>query len=186
MFKCIKGKNSTTPFLPLNCKNGGSVRYVKDRKAICLTQEQTRYIYKKAESGSEIKVDTMQQDIDNENLTATMTEDKEINPYQKVVLNNVYRDKIKTAQMEYWSILSDNVKYDKESKTVCDLDVKTLDYMSKDELGAGNSPTRVCKISVSTERSGGPCCLLLLFLSLANYPDDNSGLETVKTLKIGY
>ena len=56
---------------------------------------------------------------------------KEINPYQKVVLNNVYRDDVKTVQMEYWLILSDLVKYiqhDNASKTVHDMNVKTLDF----------------------------------------------------------
>ena len=92
--------------------------------------EQMRYIYKKVESGSEINVEAMKQEIDNENWTATKIEEEEINPYQKVVLNNVYKDEINTVQMEYWSILSDNVRYlqhDKETKTACDLDVKTLD-----------------------------------------------------------
>ena len=39
--------------------------------------------------------------------------------------------------MEYWSILSDNVKYvqhDEESKTACDLYVKTLDYRHHTKL----------------------------------------------------
>ena len=110
-------------------KKGGPVRHVKDRKTICLTEEQTRYIYKKVELGSEINIDTIKQEIDNEKLTATKTEEEDINPYQKVVLNNVYKDEIETVQMEYWSILSDNVKYvqpDEESKTVHDLDVKDL------------------------------------------------------------
>ena len=48
-----------------------------------------RYIYKKVELGSEINVDMMKQDTDNENLTSTKI-GEEINPYQKVVLNNVY------------------------------------------------------------------------------------------------
>ena len=58
-------------------------------------------------------------------------EEEKINPYQKLMLNNVYRDDIKTVQMEYWSILSDLIKYvwhDEESKTIHDLNVKTLDY----------------------------------------------------------
>ena len=39
--------------------------------------------------------------------------------------------------MEYWSILSDNVKYvqhDEESKTTHDLGVKTLDYRHHKKL----------------------------------------------------
>ena len=130
MFKIIKDKNSTTPFLSLNSKKGAPVRYVKDRKGICLTEEQMRYIYKKVELGSEINIGTMKQEIDNENLTATKIEEEEINPYQKVVLNNVYKDEINTAQMENCSILSVNVKYvqhGERSKMACDLNVKTLD-----------------------------------------------------------
>ena len=91
-----------------------------------------RHIYKKVELGSEINIDTMKQEIDNDKLKRAKTsQEEDINPYQKVVLNNVYRDETKTVQIEYWSILSDNVKYiqhDKESKTVCNLNVKTLHY----------------------------------------------------------
>ena len=49
----------------------------------------------------------------------------------------MYKDEIKTVQMEYWSILSDNVKYvqhDEESKTVHGLDAKTLDYRHHKKL----------------------------------------------------
>ena len=110
MFKLIKGKNGTTPFLPLNSKTGGSVRYDKDKKALCLTEEQTRYVYKKVESGGKLNIDIMKQKIDNDKLTETKTQE-EINPYLKVVLNNVYKDDIKTGQVEFWSILSGNIKY---------------------------------------------------------------------------
>ena len=96
--------------MPLNSK-GRPVRYVKDRNAICLMEEQTKYVYKKVEQGSEINTETMRQEIDQEKLTEIeIGKEDEINPYQKVVLNNVYKDEIKTMQMEFWSILSDNVK----------------------------------------------------------------------------
>ena len=83
MFKLIKGKNGTTPFLPFSSKKGGPVRYAKDRKALCLTEEQMRYVYMKAESGGGISNDTMKQDTDNDKLTEIKTEEK-MNPYQKV------------------------------------------------------------------------------------------------------
>ena len=90
------------------------------------------YLYKKVELGSEINVDTIKQEMEDDRLTRNRTiEEEEINPYQKVVLNNVYRDDVKSGQMEYWSTLSNIVKYvqhDKESKTVHDLNVKTLHY----------------------------------------------------------
>ena len=110
MFKLVKGENGTTSFLPLNSKDG-PVRYVKDRNAICLA-EQTNYVYKKVEQGSEINTEIMKQEIDQEKLSEIETaKEDEINSYQKVVLNNVYKHEIKTTQMEFWSILSDNVKY---------------------------------------------------------------------------
>ena len=46
-----------------------------------------------------------------------------------VVLNNVYKDEMKTMQMELWSILTGNVKYiEHDEKSVHNLDVETLDY----------------------------------------------------------
>ena len=73
LFKLVKGGSGTTSFLPLDSKKDGPVRYVKDKKAICLTGEKMRYIDKKVESGSEIKVDIMKQEIDKEELTAART-----------------------------------------------------------------------------------------------------------------
>ena len=103
-----------------------------------MTEEQTRHFYKKVELGSKINVDTMKQDINNDKLTGTKTsEEEEINPYQKVVLNNMCRDETKTAQIEYSSILSDNVKYiqhDEESEALHDLDIETLNYRHHKKL----------------------------------------------------
>ena len=67
-----------------------------------MMEEQAKYIYKKVEQGSEINTETMKQERDQEKLTEIETEkEDEINPYQKVVLNNVYKDEIKTMQMEF-------------------------------------------------------------------------------------
>ena len=63
MFKLIKGRNGTTPFLPLTQqKKGGSVRHVKD-KTNCLTEELTEYVYKKVETGSDINVNKIRMEI---------------------------------------------------------------------------------------------------------------------------
>ena len=98
-------------FLPLDNKKGGPVRYVRNREAICLTEEQMRHIYKKVESASKININTIRQEIDNDRLTRNkINEEEEINPYQKIVLNKVYKDNTETARMENWSILSENVK----------------------------------------------------------------------------
>ena len=102
-----------------------------------MSDRRTNVIYlQNVELDSQINNDTMKQEIYNENLISTKIEE-EINPYQKLVLNNVYKDEVKTAWMEYWSILSDNVKYvqhDEESKTTHHLDVKTLDYRHHKKL----------------------------------------------------
>ena len=92
MFKHVKGENGTTSFLPLDSKKGGTVHYIKDRNAICLTEDQTRYIYKKVEQVSNLNTETMKQEIEQEKMTEMEpSEENEANPYQKAVLNNVYQ-----------------------------------------------------------------------------------------------
>ena len=61
----MKGRNGSTSFLPLN-KKGGLTRLVSAGKY--LTEEQTKYIYDKVESGDEIKVRKVIQGIQNKVL----------------------------------------------------------------------------------------------------------------------
>ena len=49
----MKGRNGSTSFLPLNMK-AGLITNVFFKK--CLTEEQTKYVYDKVESGDELKV----------------------------------------------------------------------------------------------------------------------------------
>ena len=54
-----------------------------------------------------------------------------------MVLGKVYREDVKTTQMEHWSILSDMVKYvqhDKDPNTFQDLSTKALDYRNHKKL----------------------------------------------------
>ena len=51
-FKDIKGKNGTISCLPFDSETGGKVKYIKNKDTICLTEDQTRYVYKKVEQGS--------------------------------------------------------------------------------------------------------------------------------------
>ena len=53
LFKHVKGQDGTPSFLPLDSKIGGTVTYMKDREAICLTEGKTRYVYKNVEQGSD-------------------------------------------------------------------------------------------------------------------------------------
>ena len=65
MFKCVKGKDGTTSFLLLDGKPGGKISYIKNREAMCLSEKQANYIYKKIE-GKVINTDTMKNDIEQE------------------------------------------------------------------------------------------------------------------------
>ena len=56
----MKGRNGSTSFLPLN-KKGGLTKIVSSEKY--LTEDQTKYVYDKVESGDEIKVRKVSQEI---------------------------------------------------------------------------------------------------------------------------
>ena len=54
IFKPVKGKDGTTPFLPPKVKTGGKVPYIQDIEAMCLTEKQTDHVYKTVEEGNMI------------------------------------------------------------------------------------------------------------------------------------
>ena len=57
------------------------------------------------------------------------------NPYQKVILNKVFREEDKSSEMRNWSIFSDNVRYiQHEQMTPQNLNIDTLDYRHHKEL----------------------------------------------------
>ena len=76
----MKGKNDSTPFLPLKSKTGGKVMYVQNKDDICLTERQAGYVYEAMEKGNMTNTKAM---------TNEMTQDQSDNPYKRVVLNNV-------------------------------------------------------------------------------------------------
>ena len=47
--KLVKGRNDSTPFLPLKVKVGGKVMYVQNKEAMCFTERQTDHVYKAIE-----------------------------------------------------------------------------------------------------------------------------------------
>ena len=98
----MKGKNDSTPFLPLKIKTGGKVTYVQDKESLCLTERQADHVYKAVEKGNMINTKT---------TTNEMTQDQGDNPYKRVVLNNVYKVPEKCPEMKNWSIFSDNIRY---------------------------------------------------------------------------
>ena len=60
IFKHMKCRNGSTSFLPLN-KKGGLIKNVSSEKY--LTEDQTKYVYDKVESGDEIKVRKVSQEF---------------------------------------------------------------------------------------------------------------------------
>ena len=64
-----------------------------------------------------------------------MVQNQDDNPYKKVVLNKVFREKDKSPEMRNWSIFSNNIRYiQHEQKTPPKLDIDTLDYRHHKEL----------------------------------------------------
>ena len=83
--KPVKGKDSTTSFLPIGSKTGGKIIYIKNKEAICLSEKQANYVYKKVEEGNVINTKTMKHEIEQE------VDRKDNNPYQQMILNKVYK-----------------------------------------------------------------------------------------------
>ena len=122
----MKGKNDSTPFLPLKIKTGGKVTYVQDKESLCLTEIQADHVYKTMEKGSMINTKIMMNE---------MTQDQSDNPYKRVVLNNVYKVPEKYPEMKNWSIFSDNVRYvQHDQMTTQSLNFDTLDYRNYKDL----------------------------------------------------
>ena len=122
----MKGKNDSTPFLPLKSKTGGKVMYVQNKERLCLTERQADHVYKAVEKGNIINTKTM---------TSEMTQNQDDNPYKRVVLNSVYKIPEKCPEMKNWYIFSDNVRYIQQDKmTTHNLDSDTLDYRNHKDL----------------------------------------------------
>ena len=122
----MKGKNDSTPFLPLKLKTGGKVMYIRDKESLCLTERQAEHVYKAVEKGNM---------INTKNMINKMTQDQGNNPYKRVVLNNVYKVPEKCPEMKNRSIFSDNVRYIQHDKIMAmSFDIDTLDYREYKDL----------------------------------------------------
>ena len=88
MFKLVKVKDGTSTILPIDDKTGGKVSYIQNKEAVCLTENQADYVYKKVEQGNIINTKTMKHELEQEKFTEIDREDD--NPYKRVILNKVY------------------------------------------------------------------------------------------------
>ena len=84
----MNGRDDAATFLPLDVKTGGQNKDSNPTVGQYLTRDQTRYIYKKVETGESINADTVQE-IDQEEQLSKLDDDSgEENPYRELVVNN--------------------------------------------------------------------------------------------------
>ena len=80
----MNGRDDTTTFLPLHFRICGQNRDSCPMVGQYLTRDQTRYIYKKVETGEMINTDAIQQEIEQEKQLNRIDDDNgEINPYRE-------------------------------------------------------------------------------------------------------
>ena len=121
----MKGRNGSTSFLPSKRK-GGFQREIPFEQ--CLTKDQTKLIYDKIETDKEIRIRKLvQQNIPDSSKQETFANN--VNQYEKALLSDRYTRR-SNAQMDQWSILSDNIVYvkSKDSDIISGIDIKAIDY----------------------------------------------------------
>ena len=108
----MNGRDGTTAFLPLDSKIGGQINYNRPSTGQFLTRKQANFVYKKVETGEVISVDTIQQEMEQEEQLNKIDDmSGEINPYQELIANNAEKIEPLMTQMEQWSILSNILNY---------------------------------------------------------------------------
>ena len=126
----MNGRYGTTAFLSLSTKIGGQIDNNRPSVGQFLTREQTRYIYKKTESGEIINTETVQQELDQERQLDRIDDPSgETNPYKELIVNNVEKLEPLMTQMEQWSILSNvlnYIQYDKYPKNYHSLSINAV------------------------------------------------------------
>ena len=80
--------------MPIGSKTGGEIKYIKNREAICLTEQHTNHIYKKVEEGKPITMNTVPQGLDQ----GIAREDD--NSYKRVLLNRVYKQENQNPKLK--------------------------------------------------------------------------------------
>ena len=150
----MNGRNDTTTFLPMDSRIGGQNR---DNPTVgqYLTRDQTRFIYKKVETGEIINKNTIQQEIEQEKQLGKIDgTSRETNPYKERIVNNTEMIEPLMTQMEQWLILSNVLNYVQHTRFNSmnhTLGVKAMNrYKSKpdtdrqfEELDFGTTPQKL-------------------------------------------
>ena len=111
VIKLMSGRDGTTTFLPLESRIGGQGKGIHPSMGQFLTGEQTRFIYRKIETGEIINMDTIEQEMKQERLLDQNGMSRETNPYQDLMVSNEEKIGPLMTQMEQWSILSNVLNY---------------------------------------------------------------------------
>ena len=97
----MNGRNGTTASSPLDSRIGGQGRDDHPTAGQFLTREQTRFIYRKVETGDIINTDMIEHEIEQEKQLSKIDDTSgEINPYQELIVNNAEKIELLMTQME--------------------------------------------------------------------------------------
>ena len=108
----MNGRDGTTAFLPLDSKISGQINCNSPSVGQFSTREQANYVYKKVEMCEMISVNTIQQEMEQEEQLSKIDDmTGEINTYRELIVNNAERIEPLMTQMEEWSILSNVLNY---------------------------------------------------------------------------
>ena len=113
----MNGRDDATTYLPFDSRIGGQSRDSHPTVGQYLTRDQTKYVYKKVETGETINADIIQQEIEQEKQLSRMDDrNGEINPYRELIVNNAEKIEPPMTHMEQWLILSNILNYVQHSK----------------------------------------------------------------------
>ena len=88
--------------MPFKSKFSGKARYIKDREAISLIEDQAKHIYKRVQTEDVVNVDTIKQELEPDKIDKMDDANGKINPYHEIITNKVERDNIIVSHIEQW------------------------------------------------------------------------------------
>ena len=155
----MNGRDGITAFLPLDSKIGGWVNHDRPNIGQFLTREQASYVYKKIETGEMININTIQQEMEQEEQLNKIDDmNGENSPYREMIVNNAEKLVPLMTQMEWWLILSNILNYiqhDRHYTVNHTLNVRALNKYGSNpvtkeekeliELDFGNTPHKLHK-----------------------------------------
>ena len=113
-------------FLPISQSLGGNNKN-NFRHRVCLTLQQTNFVYKKVELGRMINKNMIKEEIDADvELDRMDNNSRDENPYRELIVNNASKVDSALTQIEQWSILSNVINYVQYSKNPKNFHSKTI------------------------------------------------------------